>query len=527
MLASVLDPLYQLMAAILAAIYSVIPNYAVSIFGLTCIVLAILTPLTLKGLRSTIKIQKLMPEQKRLQAQFKDDRQALNEAIMAMYKENKVSPVGGCLPFIVQSPFFIALFGVLQGMTRVRYWVPTGQPFLEAQARGKTDGKIPEGAVAVGLPKHLPKGSSLYNSLFGVDGPIPSGSNLPELRHAPGEVKAFGFDLARSAADMVSKGFVSFLPYLGLIVLMVGLQVFAQRQVNRRNPAAAAANPQMQTITKVMPFMFGIFGWGFQAGLTLYWTTSSALRIVQQWALYRFDPTLAESVKEKRADLAREAEKGTGKARRAADTKAGAAPEATGWRALLGGIGGSAGARAARPSGKDGARAARPSGKSRAPGPDRSGKAGSSGGTKANKPGLTPPGKPAKAAISPAGKAGKPGSGSAAKAKAKPIERPGKGATPPASTVAKEPTPGRATGSAPPATGSSNGSGISRSADTDQKASTPTNGGRGGTSAAPPTLGPSPTPASNGAGGGSNGSGAGSARPNPGRQQPKKRRKGR
>ncbi|MFP5368666.1 MAG: membrane protein insertase YidC, partial [Actinomycetes bacterium] len=254
-----------------------------------------------------------LPEQKRLQAQFKDDRQALNQAIMEMYKENKVSPVGGCLPFLVQSPFFLALFGVLQGMSRVKYWVPTGQPFVEAQATGKVDGKIPEGAVAVGLPKHLPQDSSLYKSLFGTQDPVP-GSNLPDLKHAPGEVKAFGFDLARSAAEMASKGFVRFLPYLLLIVLMIGLQVFAQRQVNRRNPAAAAANPQMQMITKVMPFLFGIFGWGFQAGLTLYWTTSSALRIVQQWALYRFDPTLAESVKEKKAELEREVGKGGAKA---------------------------------------------------------------------------------------------------------------------------------------------------------------------------------------------------------------------
>jgi len=305
-LASVLDPLYQLMAAILAAIYSVIPNYAVSILGLTLVVLALLTPLTLKGLRSTIKIQKLMPEQKRLQAQFKDDRQALNEAVMAMYKENKVSPVGGCLPFIVQSPFFIALFGVLRGMSQVKYWVPEGkETFFQGQATGKVNGKIPVGAVPVGLPKHLPKGSALYDSLFGTNKVEAVRPNLPLLKHAPGEVKALGFDLARSAAEMTSKGFVKFLPYLVLIVLMVGLQVFAQRQVNQRNPAAAAANPQMQTITKVMPFMFGIFGWTFQAGLTLYWTTSSALRILQQWALYRFDPTLAESVREKRADLAR------------------------------------------------------------------------------------------------------------------------------------------------------------------------------------------------------------------------------
>jgi len=323
LLASVLDPLYQLMAAILAAIYSVIPNYAVAIFGLTCIVLAILTPLTLKGLRSTIKIQKLMPEQKRLQAQFKDDRQALNEAIMAMYKENKVSPVGGCLPFLVQSPFFIALFGVLRGMSRVRSYPASvaGKPFTEW---GPPLGRQvhPPDAIRLGDPQHLPIGSKLYDSLRGL-GPqqwFPE-SGLKRLPHAPGEVKAFGFDLARSASEMRSQGFVKFLPYLVLIALMIGLQVFAQRQVNQRNPAAAAANPQMQTVTKLMPFLFGIWGWAFQAGLTLYWTTSSALRIVQQWALYRFDPTLAESVKEKRAELARGASTSTKKGEGAASNK--------------------------------------------------------------------------------------------------------------------------------------------------------------------------------------------------------------
>ncbi len=327
MLANVLDPLYQLMAAILAAIYSVVPNYAVAILGLTCIVLAILTPLTLKGLRSTIKIQKLMPEQKRLQAQFKDDRQALNEAIMAMYKENKVSPVGGCLPFIVQSPFFIALFGVLRGMSRVRYYNPAtvaGKPYGQwgpplSFGRGKS---APSGSIKLGDPQHLPTGSKLYHSLRGMD-PHQwyAASGLKRLGHAPGEVKAFGFDLAKSASQVVHDGFIKFLPYLGLIVLMIALQVFAQRQVNRRNPAAAAANPQMQTVTKVMPFLFGVWGWAFQAGLTLYWATSSALRIVQQWALYRFDPTLAESLKDKQAAIAKEAASGPKKGNAAVKAK--------------------------------------------------------------------------------------------------------------------------------------------------------------------------------------------------------------
>jgi YidC/Oxa1 family membrane protein insertase len=310
-LASVLDPLYQLMAVILAAIYKIVPNYSLAIFGLTLTVLALLTPLTLKGLRSTIKIQKLMPEQKRLQAQFKDDRQALNEAMMALYKENKVSPVGGCLPLLVQSPFFFALFGVLRGMSKVHYYklsnVQAGTPFT---TWGKAVSSLPKGAkasdyLAVGAPQHLPSGSKLFDSLHGTKDLI-EGSGLPRLGHSPGEVKSFGFDLARSASEMASKGFVRFLPYLVLIALMIGLQVVAQMQVNARNPQAAAANPQMQAVTKFMPFLFGIWGWAFPAGVTLYWTTSSALRIAQQWGLYRFDPTLAESVREKKAELARD-----------------------------------------------------------------------------------------------------------------------------------------------------------------------------------------------------------------------------
>ncbi len=441
MLANVLDPLYQLMAAILAAIYSVVPNYAVAIFGLTCIVLAILTPLTLKGLRSTIKIQKLMPEQKRLQAQFKDDRQALNEAIMAMYKENKVSPVGGCLPFLVQSPFFIALFGVLQGMSRVRRYPASvvGKPFSEWGPHLGKD--APADAIRLGDPQHLPTGSRLYDSLRGM-GPdqwFPE-SGLKRLPHAPGEVKAFGFDLAKSASQMVSEGFVKFLPYLVLIVLMIGLQVFAQRQVNRRNPAAAAANPQMQTITKVMPFLFGIWGWAFQAGLTLYWTTSSALRIVQQWALYRFDPTLSESVKEKREELAREASTGQKK-----------------------------GSGASAKKGEDASSKKKPAPMK----PRQALREGQASSGKAQA-------KPAKAGATPAKDGAKLSKAGATPAKdgATPAAKESKGAEPKSTSGA--PKVGSASGSVP-----------------------------------------------GGAKSGSNGSAGGAARPNPGRQQPKKRRKGR
>jgi membrane protein insertase Oxa1/YidC/SpoIIIJ len=84
----------------------------------------------------------------------------------------------------------------------------------------------------------------------------------------------------------------------------------------------------MQMINKVFPFLFGIWGWAFQAGLTLYWAVSAALRIVQQTALYRFDPKLAESVRERKAEFERDVrtaveKKGSGAGKKAA---AGAKP---------------------------------------------------------------------------------------------------------------------------------------------------------------------------------------------------------
>jgi YidC/Oxa1 family membrane protein insertase len=317
-LANVLDPLYQIMGSILAAIYSVVPNYIIAIIGLTVLVLAALTPLTLKGMRSQITMQKLAPEVKRLQAEYKDDRMAMNEAVMALYKEHGANPISGCLPFIVQSPFFFALFGVLRGISRVEYRVgQAGTNFAAWPLVKDKAHQADQGVVRIGVPKHIPKGSKLYDSLFGTKNPL-EGSGLPKLSHNAGEVKAWGFDLAKSASEAVKQGFGTFLPYFALIVAMVLLQIFAQQQITKRNPQAAAANPQMQMINKVFPFLFGIWGWAFQAGLTLYWAVSAALRIVQQTALYRFDPKLAESVRERKAEFERDVrtaveKKGNGK----------------------------------------------------------------------------------------------------------------------------------------------------------------------------------------------------------------------
>jgi YidC/Oxa1 family membrane protein insertase len=84
-----------------------------SIVALTVIVRIAMIPLTVKQQQSFRSMQALQPEIKKLQAKYKNDRQKLNEEMMAYYKENKVNPFGSCLPLIIQLPIFFALYVIL------------------------------------------------------------------------------------------------------------------------------------------------------------------------------------------------------------------------------------------------------------------------------------------------------------------------------------------------------------------------------------------------------------------------------
>ena len=109
-----LEPFETAIGWLLAVFYSVVPNLGVAIILLTCVVMAALLPLTAKQTRSMIAMQRVQPEIKKIQAQYKDDRQKQNEALMQFYKENNVNPLSGCLPLIVQAPVMFALFRVLR-----------------------------------------------------------------------------------------------------------------------------------------------------------------------------------------------------------------------------------------------------------------------------------------------------------------------------------------------------------------------------------------------------------------------------
>src|SRR5688572_27675939 len=113
------DGLFEIVAETLSFFYDLVQNYAFAIAMLTLVVMVITTPFTLKGTRSMIQMQRLQPEMRKLQLKYKDDRQKLNEELMAFYKENNLNPLGGCLPLLLQTPIFIILYNVISGLTRI------------------------------------------------------------------------------------------------------------------------------------------------------------------------------------------------------------------------------------------------------------------------------------------------------------------------------------------------------------------------------------------------------------------------
>jgi YidC/Oxa1 family membrane protein insertase len=101
-------------------LYRLIPNYGVSIFLLATLVRVALHPLNMSSMKSQRALMKIQPEMERLRSKHKNDPQAMNTAIMALYRENKVNPAGGCLPMLVQMPLFFALYSVLFNAIELR-----------------------------------------------------------------------------------------------------------------------------------------------------------------------------------------------------------------------------------------------------------------------------------------------------------------------------------------------------------------------------------------------------------------------
>jgi YidC/Oxa1 family membrane protein insertase len=102
-------------------LYGVTGNYGIAIIIITVIIKLLFYPLTWKSFKSMQAMQHLQPQMKRLQDIYKNDRQKLNEEMMRLYREEKVNPLGGCLPMVVQIPVFISLYQVLYASIELRH----------------------------------------------------------------------------------------------------------------------------------------------------------------------------------------------------------------------------------------------------------------------------------------------------------------------------------------------------------------------------------------------------------------------
>jgi YidC/Oxa1 family membrane protein insertase len=285
-----LDGLFELISGMLNFFYANVPGgYAVAIALLTCVVMIITTPLTLKGTRSMIEMQRLQPEIRRLQVQYKDDRQKLNEELMKFYREHQINPVGGCLPLLIQAPVFSILFYVVQGLTRQARFVGLQE---YTQDLGLTT------TVTDGFrPKYLNNDDELYQSLLG--------------KH---EMNSVGVDLAISPADALSQGFLTALPYLLLIVVIAFLSWYQQKQIMGRT-AGAEVTQQQRLMMRIGPLLYVFFAFISPLAIGIYFLVSTLWRVGQQAfitrSLYRGEESVGRQAQRAMAEL-RESRKAEG-----------------------------------------------------------------------------------------------------------------------------------------------------------------------------------------------------------------------
>ena len=258
-----MEAFFKAFASLLALFYDFTGNYAIAIIMLTLVVMIIVTPLTLKGTRSMMMMQQLQPEMRKIQTRYKDDRQKLNEELLKFYKENKINPMGGCLPLLVQMPVFLVLYQVLRGLTRRVSDLGGNVGWASGQFNIETLTKSPA-----------------YERVFDPAWINPSTKMYQDLSTSY-QMKAFGLDLSESASQAMKQGIGHALPFLVLILIVAVTGFVQQRQMQGRNPNAQV-NQQQQMIMKVMPFFLPVISFGLPSGLVLYFAVSNLYRIGQQ-----------------------------------------------------------------------------------------------------------------------------------------------------------------------------------------------------------------------------------------------------
>ena len=216
--------------ALLHWLNGAIGNMGWAIIGLTLVIKLVLFPLAYKSYASMAKMRELQPQMEKLKEQCGDDRQKMQQEMMALYKREKVNPASGCLPILLQIPIFFSLYKVIFVTLELRH------------------------APWIGWIRDLsaPDPSSLMN-LFGL---LPWGT--PE----PGSILA--------------------LVFIGVMPIALGVSMWLQQKLN---PAPTDATQKM--IFAWMPWVFMFMLGSFASGLVLYWIANNTITFIQQYTIMR------------------------------------------------------------------------------------------------------------------------------------------------------------------------------------------------------------------------------------------------
>ena len=223
--------------------------WGLSIVSLVILIRICLIPLFVKQIKSTRAMQTLQPEMKKIQERYKNDKQRQSEEMMKLYKETGTNPLSSCLPILAQSPFFFALYHVLNSI-----------------ATGDTIGVINQSLLQSAQKAHI------------VGAPLAA-----KFTDSASKVEALG-------ASLTDVRVVTAI----MIVLMSASQFFTQRQLMTKNVDTTVKTPFMQQqkmLMYVFPVMFAVFGINFPVGVLVYWLTTNVWTMGQQMYVIHNNPT--------------------------------------------------------------------------------------------------------------------------------------------------------------------------------------------------------------------------------------------
>lgn len=210
-------------------LFRMVGNFGVAIMALTLIIRGLMFPIAQKQFHSMAQMRLVQPKMKALQERLKDDKPKMQQELMKLYKDEKINPLAGCLPIVIQIPIFYALYKVLMVTIEMRH-----QPF----ALWIKDLSAPD-------PLHI-------LNLFGL--------------------------LPFTPPSLLS---------IGVLAVILGVTMWLQFRLN-----PPPADPIQAQVFKIMPWMFMFIMAPFAAGLLLYWITNNCLSIAQQQWMYRKFPAL-------------------------------------------------------------------------------------------------------------------------------------------------------------------------------------------------------------------------------------------